>query len=151
MDRFHHIVPGLASRGRIALGREALERWGEEFGRAARAPLVVTLAGELGAGKTTLAQAICRAYGATDVATSPTYAIVHEYAGGPTPVYHLDLYRLESLRELEQLGWDDIISAPALVLVEWPERAGDLVPPAHVPIALEHVAGDDARRVLLAG
>jgi tRNA threonylcarbamoyladenosine biosynthesis protein TsaE len=151
VQRFHHIVPGLASHGRISLSLEELERWGEEFGRAAKAPLVITLAGELGAGKTTLARAICRGYGARDVATSPTFSIVNEYDGGPTRVYHLDLYRIESPAELQNIGWDDIIAAHALVLIEWPERAGGEIPGGHVPIELEHDPDDPARRILLAG
>lgn len=144
-------VPPLAGRGRLALTREELEAWGERFGRAAKAPLVVTLAGDLGAGKTTLVQAICRGYGVAEPVTSPTYALVHEYASTRGPVFHLDLYRLEDPRELENIGWDDVTGAHALVLVEWPERAGDRLPPGHVPIDLEHLPGDGDRRLLLAG
>ena len=151
MDPFHRLVPPLAPRGRITLTREELERWGEAFGRAARAPLVVTLAGDLGAGKTTLAQAICRGLGVVEPVTSPTYAIVHAYAGRRGPVHHLDLYRLKDERELTNVGWDDILDAGGVVLVEWPERAGSRLPHDHVPIDLEYVDGDDDRRLLLAG
>ncbi len=148
----HHapLVPPLAPRSRLALTREELVAWGERFGRAATAPLVVTLAGDLGAGKTTLVQAICRGYGVAEPVTSPTYALVHEYRAPRGVVHHLDLYRLEDPRELDNLGWDEIVSATALVLVEWPERAGNRLP-GHVPIALEHLADDPDRRVLLAG
>ena len=124
--------------------------WGERFGRAAVAPLVVTLAGDLGAGKTTLVQAICRGYGVTEPVTSPTFALVHRYAAPRSPVYHLDLYRLRGPAELTNIGWDEIVAAHALVLIEWPERAEGLLP-AHVPIDLEHLPGDESRRVLLAG
>lgn len=150
-DAHRHIVPDLAERGRITLGRDELVAWGERFGRSARAPLVVALAGDLGAGKTTLAQAICRGYGVSEPVTSPTFALVHEYASPRGPVYHLDLYRLEDPRELVNLGWDEIVGAEALVIVEWPERAGDRMPPGYVPIDLEHLPGDEDRRVLLAG
>lgn len=145
-----HLVPPLATRGRIALTEPELVRWGEEFGRAVEPPLVVALGGELGAGKTTLVRALCRGYGVTDDVTSPTFALVHEYRGARTPVYHLDLYRLRNEDELTNIGWDDIISAQALVLVEWPERAGSRLPP-HLPIALEHAPGEPDRRILLAG
>ena len=145
------LVPPLAGRSRLALTEPELVHWGEAFGRAARAPLVVTLAGDLGAGKTTLARAICRGYGVADAVTSPTYALVHEYASPRGPVYHLDLYRLERPAELDALGWDEIVAAHALVLVEWPGRAGDRLPAGAVPIDLEHLPGDDARRLLLAG
>ena len=144
-------IPSRADRGRIALTRDELAAWGERFGRAARAPLVVAISGDLGAGKTTLVQAICRGYGVKAEVTSPTYAIVHEYAAPAGSVYHLDLYRLEDERELTNVGWDDIVGAHALVLVEWAERAGSRLPPARVPVDLEYVQGDDSRRLLLAG
>ena len=131
--------------------RVELEAWGESFGRAASPPLVIALAGDLGAGKTTLAQAICRGYGVTEPVTSPTFALVHRYEAPRSPVYHLDLYRIERPSELVNLGWDEIAMAHALVIVEWPERAGDRTPAGHVPIVLEHVRSDPERRVLLAG
>ena len=149
---FHHpIAPPLAGRGRLTLSEPELRGWGEAFGHAARAPLVVALSGDLGTGKTTLAQAICRGYGVTEQVTSPTYTLVHEYAGAHSPVYHLDLYRLESPGALLEVGWHEIVGANALVLVEWPERAGPLLPADHVPIALDHAPGQPDRRLLLAG
>lgn len=144
------VVPPLAPVSGLALTERELQHWGESFGKAARSPLVVAIRGELGAGKTTLVRAICRGYGVEEPATSPTYAIVHQYEGR-SPVYHLDLYRLESEGDLVNVGWDEIVSAPALVLVEWPERAGTALPADHIRLALEHVPGDDARRILLAG
>jgi tRNA threonylcarbamoyladenosine biosynthesis protein TsaE len=147
----HHIVPALASQGRLALTRAELVEWGQRFGAAARAPLVVAISGELGAGKTTLVQAICRGCGVKEDVTSPTFALVHEYQGEHFSIYHLDLFRLEQIEELTNLGWDDIIGAHALVLVEWPERAGARMPGDAVPIELEHVPDDPDRRLLLAG
>lgn len=145
------VMPAAAARSHLALTRDELVAWGVAFGREAHAPLVVTLGGDLGAGKTTLVQAICAGYGVADPVTSPTYALVHEYASPRGPVYHLDLYRLEDARELDGLGWDEIIGARALVLVEWPERAGGRLPAGAVVIDLEHHPSDDDRRVLLAG
>jgi tRNA threonylcarbamoyladenosine biosynthesis protein TsaE len=131
--------------------RAELVAWGESLGHAVVPPLVVALAGDLGAGKTTLAQAICAGYGVTEPVTSPTFAIVHRYDAPRSPVYHLDLYRLERPSDLVNIGWDEIVMSHALVIVEWPERAGELIPPGHVPIDLEHAADDPERRVLLAG
>jgi tRNA threonylcarbamoyladenosine biosynthesis protein TsaE len=145
------VVPPAAARSRLALTRDELVAWGEALGRASHAPLVVTLGGDLGAGKTTLAQAICRGYGVAEPVTSPTYALVHEYASPRGPVYHLDLYRLEDPRELDGLGWDEIAGAHALVLVEWPERAAGRVPAGAVALDLEHHPTDEGRRLLLAG
>jgi tRNA threonylcarbamoyladenosine biosynthesis protein TsaE len=145
------IIPPLAGHGHLALAEPELIAWGEGFGRVAHAPLVVTVSGELGSGKTTLAQAICRGYGVTEEVTSPTFAIVHRYGSHKSPVYHLDLYRLKSPAELTNLGWDEIIDDEALVLIEWPERAGSRVPRLHVPISLQHLPDDPTRRLLYAG
>lgn len=144
------LVPPLASESRLVLDERELRQWGTRFGQSAEVPLVVTLSGELGAGKTTLAQAICAGYGATDAVTSPTYALVHEYSSPRSVVYHIDLYRLESEAQLTNIGWDEIVNGGGLVLVEWPERAGDRLPP-HVPLALAYEPGDPSRRILLAG
>jgi len=87
------------------------------------------LSGELGTGKTTLVQAICRGLGAGARATSPTYALVHHYDAGPVPVYHVDCYRLRQPDEARDLGFDDMVRERAIILIEWPERAGAWVPP----------------------
>lgn len=132
----------------LRLREPDLGDWGERFGRDAAVPLVVALQGDLGAGKTTLARAICRGFGVADDVTSPTFALVHEYAAPRAPVYHLDLYRLDGPRDLTNLGWDDIMSDRALVLVEWPERAGDRLPPSTVRLHLAHVDGHPDLRAL---
>jgi tRNA threonylcarbamoyladenosine biosynthesis protein TsaE len=144
------ILPPLAAQGRLSLDETGLRDWGRAFGAAANPPLVIALQGDLGTGKTTLAQAICGGYGVTEPVTSPTYALVHRYESARSPVYHVDLYRLDNPSQLTNLGWDDIVASGALMLVEWPERAGDRMPP-HVPIALEYAPGDDSHRILLAG
>jgi tRNA threonylcarbamoyladenosine biosynthesis protein TsaE len=146
-----HIVPPLASHGRSALDERELIAWGERFGHAATPPLVVAITGELGAGKTTLVQAICRGYGVAEEVTSPTFALVHRYAGKLSPVYHLDLYRLNKPDDLTNLAWDEIVGDDALVLVEWPERAGSRLPHDHIPLSLQHLPDDPSRRLLYAG
>lgn len=151
MDAEHHVLPALAPRGRLVMREAEMVAWGEKFGAEAHAPLVVTLTGELGAGKTTLAQAICRGYGVGAPVTSPTYALVHEYASARSPVYHIDLYRLNSPDDLTQLGWDELLRERALVLIEWPERAGNHLPGEHVPLALDYDPDDASARILLAG
>jgi tRNA threonylcarbamoyladenosine biosynthesis protein TsaE len=147
----HHLAPARAADGRLRLTRDELVAWGEQFGRAARAPLCVAIAGDLGAGKTTLVQAICRGYGVREPVTSPTFALVHEYAAPSSPVFHLDLYRLKDASELGGIGWEDITNAHALLLIEWPERAGGALPPEHVGIELQHIPNDGDHRLLLAG
>jgi tRNA threonylcarbamoyladenosine biosynthesis protein TsaE len=130
------------------LSEPDLVAWGERFGRAASLPLVVTLAGELGAGKTTLARAICHGFGVAGQVTSPTFSLVHEYDAPRGRVYHLDLYRLEGPGDLTNVGWDEIVSDRALVLVEWPERAGDRLPAHAVRLSLAHVSGHPDLRAL---
>lgn len=145
------IIPPLAAHGRLACTETELVAWGESLGRAATAPLVVTISGELGAGKTTLARAICRGYGVTDEVTSPTFTLVHQYAAPMSPVYHVDLYRLNDPRDLTNIGWDELLAEDALLLIEWPEHAGDRIPHVHVPISLQHLPGEPDRRLLYAG
>ena len=132
----------------LRLTEAELAAWGERFGRTCRAPLVVALDGELGAGKTTLARAICRGFGVTEEVTSPTFALVHQYEAPDAPVYHVDLYRLSGPRDLTNLGWDDIMTDRALVLVEWPDRAADRLPAAVARLSLSHDAGAPDVRVL---
>ena len=132
----------------LVLDREALERWGAAFGRDLPPGRVVALWGDLGAGKTTLVRAICRGYGVTHDVTSPTFALVHEYEAPRSRVLHLDLYRLASPGELTGLGFDEMMESGHLVLLEWPERAGDRLPPARIDLRLSHIPGDSWRRRL---
>ena len=145
------LVPPLASHGALAMREDALRDWGRRFGRSAHPPLVITITGDLGAGKTTLVQAICAGYGVEADVTSPTFALVHEYSAPRSVVHHLDLYRLDSPNQLDALGWDEIVYGPGLVLIEWPERAGTRVPSGHVTLSLQHLPDDPDRRLLYAG
>ena len=147
----HDLLPPLAANGRLAVTEKELSDWGSRLGRQANPPLIITLDGDLGAGKTTLARAICAGYGVREDITSPTFAIVHVYDAPKSPVYHIDLFRLESSRDLQNIGWYDITQSDALVLIEWPDRAGELLPRSHLPIQLSHIDGDPAKRVLYAG
>lgn len=125
-----------------------LSAFGESLGRRLHPPALVTLSGDLGAGKTTLIRAMCRGYGVTSEVTSPTYALVHVYEGGPSEVFHLDLFRLRDASELTNIGWYDILTEQALILVEWPERAAGefAIAVPTVRIRLAHVAGDAGSR-----
>lgn len=140
-----------ATGGASALTERELTDWGERLGRQVVPPLLITLDGDLGAGKTTLAKAICAGYGVAEEVTSPTFALVHVYHAPRSAVYHVDLYRLDGPRELQNIGWDDLVQADALLIVEWPQRAGELLPATHLPIQLKHVEGDPDRRLLYAG
>ena len=145
------LLPALAADGKLALTEKELIDWGVRLGRQITPPLVITLEGDLGAGKTTLVKAICEGYGVSEEVTSPTFALVHVYDAPRSPVHHADLYRLTGPRDLQNLGWDDLVQADALMLIEWPDRAGELLPKNHLPIQLSYVEGDPTRRVLYAG
>jgi tRNA threonylcarbamoyladenosine biosynthesis protein TsaE len=131
----------------MLLSANELNRFGEELGTRLAAPAVIGLSGDLGTGKTTLVQAICRGLGAQARATSPTYALVHHYDAGPIPVYHVDCYRLRHPDEARDLGFDDMVRERALILIEWPERAGAWAPPLDRHFSLSYDA-DPARRVV---
>ena len=108
----------------------------------------VALWGDLGAGKTTLARAILQALGVTEDVPSPTFTIVQSYETTRLSVGHYDLYRIKNAREMRELGFDDALDNGA-VLVEWPERAPEILPPdtLHVRLAL----ADGARMARLTG
>jgi tRNA threonylcarbamoyladenosine biosynthesis protein TsaE len=147
----HHVIPPRAASGKVAVTEPELRSWGERLGRAVTPPLAIAISGELGAGKTTLAQAICRGAGVRELVTSPTFALVQRYEGARFPVYHIDLYRLESSRDLVNLGWDDVLRDEALVIIEWPERAEGQLPDTSLQLEIEHHPTDPNRRLLLAG
>ncbi len=130
------------------LNRDELVAWGTALGARLRAPVTLTFQGDLGAGKTTLVQAICVGLGVTDDVTSPTYGIVHQYASRAGRVWHFDLYRLRRAEELRQVGWDDAQTSGDIVLVEWPEVASNQMPPHAAALTLDYVAGDATRRKL---
>jgi tRNA threonylcarbamoyladenosine biosynthesis protein TsaE len=145
------LIPTRAEHGALAMTEAELRDWGRRFGKSTHPPLVVTISGELGAGKTTVVQAICAGYGVIEPVTSPTFALAHEYAAPRSAVHHLDLYRLDRPDQLDSIGWDELVTAHALVLVEWPERAGERLPREHVTLSLQHLPAEPDRRLLYAG
>jgi tRNA threonylcarbamoyladenosine biosynthesis protein TsaE len=142
-------VPVKAEHGFVDLTRDELVAWGRNFAASLQAPALVALSGELGAGKTTLVQSICAALGVNEPVTSPTFALVHSYRGAATQVFHLDLFRLNSPAELTNIGWDEMLDARAIVLVEWPDRAGSALPGYATKLALWHLPdAPDKRRII---
>ncbi len=107
-------------------------------------PLILYLTGDLGAGKTTLVRGFARACGAAAPVRSPTYTLVNVHEAGALTLLHLDLYRLRDPGELEHLGLREWARPGCLWLIEWPERAAGLLPPADLIIAL--TAGPDAHQ-----
>ena len=118
---------------------------GETLGRSLAPGSVLGFEGDLGAGKTTLVQAIVRGLGAGARATSPTYALVHRYQGRRGPVFHVDCYRLRSPDEAADLDWESLLRDGDAVLIEWPERAGPWLPARVQRFRLHHLADADRR------
>ena len=111
-------------------------------------PVLVYLNGELGSGKTTLAQGILHGLGVSGAVTSPTYTLVEQYQTRSGLISHLDLYRLEQPSEFSALGFEDIYMNSALILIEWPDKAVEILPKPSYVVECAY-AGDDARTVLI--
>ncbi len=128
---------------------EQTQQLGRLIGKHCEPGDVIALNGDLGAGKTTLVQAIAQGAGvdADEYVCSPSFALLHEYHGR-IPLYHLDLYRLNSADEVRAAGLDDYFYRSGVALVEWPDRAPLLIPGESLVITLE-VQGETDRRVVL--
>ncbi len=109
---------------------------------------MMVLRGELGAGKTTLVKGIAAALGAAEPeeVTSPTFTLMHEYAGREVRLFHLDVYRLETQRQLDTLGVEELLTLDSMVLIEWGEKFPWIVERCDGEIAMAH-AGGDTRRI----
>ncbi|NKB39169.1 MAG: tRNA (adenosine(37)-N6)-threonylcarbamoyltransferase complex ATPase subunit type 1 TsaE [Gammaproteobacteria bacterium] len=116
---------------------EAMESFGLALGQLCPMTFSIYLQGDLGAGKTTLARGILRACGFQGKVKSPTYTLVESYSIQDKEIFHFDLYRLQNAEELANIGFRDYFSERALILLEWPEKAETLLPPADLQIAFQ--------------
>ena len=115
-----------------------LMQWGERIGREVAVPMFLGLRGPLGAGKSVLARAVARGAGVEGPIPSPTFNLLFRYpAARGFPVVHLDLFRIDDPAELWELGWEELGAHGELILVEWPDRAGDMLPADRWDISLQ--------------
>lgn len=122
---------------------------GEAVGALLRPGDVVALTGDLGAGKTTFVQGAARGLGVDgDQVTSPTFTLVKEYRGR-TPVYHLDVYRLDRIQEVIDLGFEELLDPDGVAFVEWGDAIEGLLPEGHLELSLHTRADDDVRQASL--
>ena len=111
--------------------------------------VVLYLHGELGAGKTTCVRSLLRALGVVGLVRSPTYTLVENYVLAALTCVHVDLYRLQALTEVDELGLRDLLGPGCLLMVEWPEKGASALPPADLQLTLLY--SNDARRARLQG
>jgi len=112
----------------ISRGPAETEALGERWGREAQSGIVIGLSGELGAGKTQLVKGLARGLGTTSRVHSPTFTLVNEYGGGRLRLFHLDLYRLETLEQILAAGLEEYLRPQGVTVVEWAERWFDAEP-----------------------
>ena len=121
-----------------------LENFAEQFWNHVRNAKVFAFHGEMGAGKTTIISALCNYKGITDVAGSPTFSIINEYAffenGAPKKIFHIDLYRLKDEEEVVQAGVEDCVYSGAICMVEWPQKAPGLFDEETAHVFIEAVS-----------
>jgi len=134
----------------ITHSAEETIRWGREFAKRLKPPVLVLLTGDLGTGKTTLTKGIVAGLGAAeeDDVTSPTFTLVHVY-GKQAKVFHADLYRIDTFHDFETLGMEDIFASPAVVILEWSEKFPLKALWPLLRIRLEHHGGDSRRITVL--
>jgi len=122
---------------------------GRDLGRQIKPPVLILLSGELGTGKTMLTKGIVSGAGAAreEEVTSPTFTLVHKYQNAKR-IFHVDLYRIGGMQDLETLGLEDTLSEPGIVIVEWPDRLTLRTDWPVLKIQLEHIA-EDVRKIAI--
>ncbi|MBO5733637.1 MAG: tRNA (adenosine(37)-N6)-threonylcarbamoyltransferase complex ATPase subunit type 1 TsaE [Clostridia bacterium] len=119
-----------------------------EFAKTLSPGAVVCLYGEMGVGKTVFTNGLCRALGACEYATSPTFTVVNEYDGADFPVYHFDMYRIEEEDELLELGFDEYLNAGGICIIEWPENVPNSLPKKRINVKILRESFDE-RTILI--
>jgi tRNA threonylcarbamoyladenosine biosynthesis protein TsaE len=117
------------------------------MGRALRAPAVLALRGDVGAGKTAFVRGLARGLRAVGPVTSPTFALAHEHPG-PLPLFHFDLYRLSGPEDLFDIGWEDYLARGGVCAIEWSERAEGALPPDTLYVTLDSHPDNPDWRIL---
>lgn len=110
---------------------------GEKIGREAKSGQVYTLTGELGAGKTVFTQGLAKGLGIDEPVNSPTFTIAQEYEGGRLPLYHLDVYRIGDVEEMEEIGYEDYFYGGGLCIIEWADLIEEILPEKYSRIIIE--------------
>lgn len=111
----------------ISNSAESTEKIAAEFAQGLKGGEIITLDGDLGAGKTAFVRGVACGLGITDRVVSPTFTIVNEYRHGSIPLFHFDVYRISSADEMYDIGWEDYINSDGIVVVEWAVNIEDIL------------------------
>ncbi len=120
----------------ISYTTEQTEEFAENLAKTFCGGEIITLDGDLGAGKTAFVRGIARGLGIKDRVSSPTFTIVNEYRNGSIPLFHFDVYRISSSDEMYDIGWEDYISQNAVVVVEWSVNISDILDMKHITVTI---------------
>lgn len=129
---------------------EETEKLGEEFGKEITADTVIALKGGMGMGKTCFVRGLAKGLGFEGETYSPTFAIVNEYIGGRLPLYHFDMYRVESFEDLYSTGFFDYLETGAVLVIEWSENIAAALPENTFKIEFERIS-DTERKITFGG
>ena len=135
----------------VTHSREETEALGERLANALAEGRVVAFTGDLGAGKTAFVSGMARALGVEERVTSPTFTIVNEYEGGRLPLFHFDMYRLDSADELFHIGWEDYLARGGVCAVEWSENVEEAIEDDAIRVSIVRGDGDDDRVIAIEG
>ena len=136
----------------ISNSAQETEALGERLAARLRPGDVIAYTGDLGAGKTAFTRGLARGLGVIDRVTSPTFTIVNEYEGGRLPLFHFDLYRMDSPEELFDIGWEDYLARNGVCAVEWSESFPEALPPDCITVTICRCPEqDDWRRITIEG
>lgn len=123
------------------------EDFGAQLAQKLQPGAVIAFRGDLGAGKTAFTRGLARGLGISDCVTSPTYTIVNEYLTGRIPLFHFDMYRLQSSDDLFDIGWEDYLERGGVCAVEWSENVADVMDCA-ITVELSRIAGQENARCI---
>ena len=136
----------------ISHSTEETENIAYEFAKCLKGGEVITLDGDLGAGKTAFTRGLVSGLGIADRVSSPTFTIVNEYRNGRIPVFHFDVYRLESSDEMYDIGWEDYLSKGAVIVIEWAKNIADILDDCiTVDITKDLNISEDYRKIVIKG
>jgi tRNA threonylcarbamoyladenosine biosynthesis protein TsaE len=121
------------------------KRFGIELAQKLKPDDIVALIGDIGTGKTTLTKSIAEGLGITEMITSPTFTIVQEYMSGRIPLYHFDVYRLNSEEEMYELGYEEYFFGKGVCVVEWADKILELIPQDSIIIRIEYGTNEEQR------